>query len=133
MISCIRFSSLSRSSGLERLGRPEVVVEAVLDRRADAELRLREHVLHGLGEHVRGRVAQHVEPVGRGPVDRLDLGVLLRRPVEVAQPAAVVADHDDGLGAAGRQPGLGDRVGARRPGRDDEVFERTVDTVCSQA
>ena len=42
----------------------EVVVEAVLDRRADAELRVGEEVLHGLGEHVGGRVAQDVAAVG---------------------------------------------------------------------
>ena len=34
----------------------EVVVEAVLDRRADAELGAGEQLLHGLGQHVRGRV-----------------------------------------------------------------------------
>ena len=66
--------------GLERLGDVEVVVEAVLDRRADAELGLREDVLHRLGEHVRGRVAQHVEPVRLVDRDRLDRGVRLRAP-----------------------------------------------------
>ena len=41
----------------------EVVVEAVLDRRADAEFRVRELLLHGLGQHVRGRVPDHAAPV----------------------------------------------------------------------
>ena len=36
----------------------EVVVEAVADRRADAELGLGVELLHGLGQHVRGRVPQ---------------------------------------------------------------------------
>ena len=63
---------LGQVLGLERLGDVEVVVEAVLDRRADAELGLGEDVLHRLGEHVRGGVPQHVEPVRRVQRDRLD-------------------------------------------------------------
>ena len=46
------------------LGELEVVVEAVLDRRADRDLRPREKPARGLGEEVRGRVAQDVEGVG---------------------------------------------------------------------
>jgi hypothetical protein len=64
---------------LERLRHVEVVVEAVLDRRADAELGLGEDVLHGLGQHVRGRVAQHVEPVRLVDRDRGHVGVELGR------------------------------------------------------
>jgi len=45
--------------GGERALDVEVVVEAVADRRADAELGLGEQLLHGLREHVRGRVPQH--------------------------------------------------------------------------
>src|SRR5262249_53392304 len=44
----------------ERLVDAEVVVEAVLHRRADAEPGLREQVLYGLGHDVRGRVPQDV-------------------------------------------------------------------------
>ena len=40
----------------------EVVVEAVLDDRADRDLRLREELLHGLREQVRGRMADDLEP-----------------------------------------------------------------------
>ena len=58
--------------GLERLRDVEVVVEAVGDRRPDAELRLREQVLHRLGENVRGRVPQDVAAVGRVDPHRLD-------------------------------------------------------------
>nr|BFE69548.1 hypothetical protein GCM10020092_028490 [Actinoplanes digitatis] len=105
--------------GHERLGDVEVVVEAVLDRRPDAELRLREDVLHGLGEHVRGRVAQHVEPVGRVERHRGDLGVQLRRPVQVAEPVGRIAHDDDRLRARGGKAGGGHRVGRRSPGRDD--------------
>ncbi len=51
--------------GAERLGHVEVVVEAVLDRRADPELGVGVQLLHGLRQHVRGRVPQDREPVGR--------------------------------------------------------------------
>ena len=91
----------------------EVVVEAVLDRRADAELGVRERLLHGLRQHVRGGVPDHrpaVLGVGR---DRLGLGVLVRGPGQVAQPAVAVADDDDGLRTAGRQPGLPDGCARR--------------------
>ena len=47
-----------RSSGVNGVLDVEVVVEAVLDRRADAELGVREQVLHRLGQHVRGGVPQ---------------------------------------------------------------------------
>ena len=52
----MRFSSASRSSGVNALGDVEVVVEAVGDRRSDAELGLGEHLLHRLGQHVGRRV-----------------------------------------------------------------------------
>ena len=61
----------------ERARHVEVVVEAVGDRRADAELGLGEHVLHGLGQHVGGRVpddAAAVVGVG-GDRGHLDVGV----------------------------------------------------------
>ncbi len=41
----------------------EVVVEAVLDHRADGDLRFRVHRLHGLREQVRGGVADDLEAV----------------------------------------------------------------------
>ena len=63
----------------------EVVVEAVLDRRADAEPGAGEQLLHGLGEHVRGRVPDDRAPVGAGRGDRLDLGVGVRGPVQVLE------------------------------------------------
>ena len=50
----------------------EVVVEAVLDRRADGELGAREQLGDGLGHDVRRRVSQHVTPgfgVGRDDGD----------------------------------------------------------------
>jgi hypothetical protein len=73
----------------------EVVVEAVLDRRADAELGLRELLLHGLRQHVRRRVPDDraaVVGVGR---DGLDLDVHLGHPGEVAEVAFGIADDHD--------------------------------------
>ena len=58
--------------GRERATDVEVVVEAVLDRRADAELGHREEVLDGLGHHVSRRVAQDVECFGALVGDDLD-------------------------------------------------------------
>ena len=52
------------------LGELEVVVEAVLDRRADRHLRPGVEPPRRLGEQVRGRVAQHVEGVGVAAVAR---------------------------------------------------------------
>ena len=117
MIFFIADSSLLRSSGVNGLRDVEVVVEAVGDGRADAELRLGVQLLHGLGEHVRGGVPDHAAPgLGVGG-DRLDLGVGLRGPGEVAQRAVGVADDDDGLRAGGRQARLPDGGARRGPGR----------------
>ena len=64
----------------DRLGELEVVVEAVLDRRPDRDLHARVEPAHGLGEQVRGRVAQHRERVRvvgvprRQDLDRLPVG-----------------------------------------------------------
>ena len=55
----------------ERPGDLEVVVEAVLDRRADAQLGLGEDLLHGLGHDVRGGVAQDVQAVLGGDLHGL--------------------------------------------------------------
>ena len=80
--------------GREGLLDVEVVVEAVGDGRADAELRLGVDGLHGLRGHVRGRVAQDVEAVGRVDRDRLDGVGLGGRCREVLQ-FAVDAHGDD--------------------------------------
>ena len=97
---------------------PEVVVEAVLDRRADPEFGVGKGLLDGLGEHVRRRVPDDrpaVIGVGR---DRLDLGVLARRPRQVAQLALRIPDDDHGLHAAGRQAGVPDHLPGRRARRN---------------
>ncbi len=61
----------------------EVVVEAVLDRRADAELRLGELLLHRLREHVSGGVPDDAAAVLGVGADGLDLDILIRHPGEV--------------------------------------------------
>ena len=68
----------------------EVVVEPVLDRRADRELRAREQVEHGLGHDVGGRVADDVA-TGFGVLrdDR-------HRRIGLDRPVQVVHDSVDG-------------------------------------
>ena len=95
----------------------EVVVEAVPDRRPDAELGLGVQLLHGLREDVCGGVPDHAAPgVGVGG-DRLDVRVGVGRPGEVAQGAGGVADHDDGLGTGRGQARLPDGGARGCPGR----------------
>ena len=50
--------------GRERALVREVVVEAVLDHRADRHLRVGKQLLHRIGEQVRRRVAEDVEALG---------------------------------------------------------------------
>ena len=81
----------------------EVVVEAVADRRADAELGLGEQLLHRLGEHVRGRVPQHRAAVLGVDRDRLE---------------HVAVGHDVGqVAAARRRRGRPRRCGRGTPRR----------------
>ena len=80
----------------DRLGELEVVVEAVLDRRADRDLRSGEEPARGLGEQVRGRVAQDVEririlPVARG--EEVDGGAVVERQAQVARLAVHLHEH----------------------------------------
>ena len=95
----------------------EVVVEAVGDRRTDAQLGLRVQLLHGLGQHVRGGVPDDRATVLGVRADGDDLDVGLRGPGQVAQPALAVADHHGRARPAGRQPGRADRRARGRPGR----------------
>ena len=77
----------------------EVVVEPVLDRRADRDARAGEDPARGLGDQVGGRVAQHRERVGILPVARredLDARPVLERQAQVLR-RAVVEPHKDGL------------------------------------
>ena len=88
----------------------EVVVEAVLDRRAEGHLDLVAiELLRRLGQHMGGVVAEQVEGIGALRRDDLDPGVAVDRPDEVGQ-LAVDLDGERGLGEAGADR-LGD-VGA---------------------
>ena len=82
----------------DRLREVEVVVEAVLDRRADRDLHARIEPPDGLGQQVRARVAQHVEGIGVVDVARgqeLDrLPVVKRRPHVLRR---AVRAHEHGL------------------------------------
>ena len=71
----------------------EVVVEAVADRRPDAQARVGVHLLHGLREHVGGRVAQHVEAVLLRRGHRLDDVAVGQHVREVAQLAVDPGDE----------------------------------------
>lgn len=90
--------------GLEILGREgllhvEVVVEAVPHRRADAQLGLGEQLLHGLGHHMRGGVAQDVEAVLGGDLDALDGLAVLDLVREVLEFAVHPGGDDRALAA----------------------------------
>ena len=75
----------SSSLNVRAAGQLEVVVEAVLDRRADGELGAREQVEHRLGQHVRRRVAQHRGgPSSVSPVTIATVAPSVERPAEVA-------------------------------------------------
>ena len=73
--------------GRERGGDVEVVVEAVGDRRADAQLGLGVQLLDGLREHVCRGVPDDAAAVLRVGGDGLDLHVDIGRPRQVAEPS----------------------------------------------
>ncbi len=91
--------------GSERLGDVEIEVEAVGDVRPDPELGVRAQLLHGLGHHVGGRVAQHIEAVRGVDGDPVHRGILRQRLVQVGQ-LAINADDDD-VAAVAEQLGAG--------------------------
>ena len=63
----------------QRARQEQVVVEAVVDDRADAELGAREQVHDGLGEDVRGRMAHRAELAARAVVHQLGRRAALGR------------------------------------------------------
>ena len=88
--------------------RREVVIEAVVGRRAEGDLRAREQVLHRLGEDMREVVADQLERVllvARG--DQRELGVALERAHDVAHLAV--------------DPRRERRLGEARPDRRGDV------------
>ena len=97
--------------GMERVLLGEVVIEAVLDHRADRHLRLRPQRLHRLRHHVRGVVPDELERFRVGAGDEFDLGVGGDRIGEVGE-LAVEAHGHRALGERGR-----DRLGDLEPRR----------------
>ncbi len=93
---------------LDVVGEVEVVVEAVLDRRPDRHLGAGVELLHRLGHHVGGVVADQVERLGVAVGEDRDLGPVGKRRREVAQ-LTVDADRQRGLGQArpDRRGGVG--------------------------
>jgi hypothetical protein len=87
------FLDLLEVLGRERFTPSEVVIEAVLDRGADRDLSLGVDLLDRLRHHVRGVVAQELEPVRRRARDDLDARVAVDGPRQVAE-LAVDADRD---------------------------------------
>ena len=77
----------------ERRRTEEIVIEAVLDHRADRHLRIRPQRLHRLGKHMRRVVADQLERARVVAVDELDLGVGVDLFGEIGQDA--VARHRD--------------------------------------
>ena len=62
----------------ERLVAEEIVIEAILDHRADRDLRAGIKRLHGLGQHMRGIVADEFQRARVFAVDELDFRVARR-------------------------------------------------------
>ena len=101
-------------------GQIEVVVEAVLDRRTDGELGAGEQVEHGLGQDVRGRVAERVPTSVGGRHDDLDAVAVDQHPVEISldpvDPAMTASrpslvSRADRLGETSGRCARGDLVG----------------------
>ena len=120
----------------EPAGPLEVVVEAVLDDRADGDLGLGEEPLHRLRHEVRGRMADDAQALRRLDRDRRQPAVTQERPRQIDDrgPVRLDAGGDRPLepGAAGAVP-LGvpaDGLAGRDPRRqalDGSVFERHPD------
>ena len=105
------------------VGQLEVVVEAVLDRRTDPERRPGEQVEHGLGQHVRRRVADRVQPariVGGDDADLVALGQRGRQvsllTVDRGDDRRLAQPGTDGGGEIGGGAAGGHRAERIRPG-----------------
>ena len=97
----------------ERFAAGEVVVEAVLGRGAEGDLRAWKQLLHGLGHHVRGVVADGLQRLGLVTCDDADAGVGLDRTGQVPQ-LAIDRDQRGLLGQAGRDALRDGKAGDRR-------------------
>ncbi|MNS68507.1 hypothetical protein D3C72_1017910 [compost metagenome] len=100
--------------GREGLVAGEVVIEAVLDGRADGDLGAGEELLHGLGQHVGGVVTDGLQRLGIVAHQQAEVAVAVDDAVQVAL-LAVPDDQGRLLGQRGRDGG--GHVAARRAGR----------------
>ena len=108
----------------ERLVAEEVVIEAVLDHRADGHLRARPQRLHRFGQHMRGVMPDQFQRARVVAVDEFDLGVAVDRIGEVGDHAVERHRHRalgergrDALGDVEAGDVLGDIRAWRRRGR----------------
>ncbi|MCY1308204.1 hypothetical protein D9M70_581930 [compost metagenome] len=97
--------------GREGLVAGEIVIEAVLDGRADGHLRAGEQLLHRLGQHVGGVVADGLQRLGIVAHQQAEVAVAVDDAVQVAL-LAVPDDQGRLLGQRGRDGG--GHVAARR-------------------
>jgi hypothetical protein len=91
----------------------EVVVEAVLDHRADRDLRIRIELLHRVREKVRARMPQDLDPLGIALSDDRHLGIGFDAVAGVDQPAVHLSRERSAREAgADRLRDFGDRNGS---------------------
>ena len=116
--------------GRERLVAEEVVIEAVLDHRADGHLRAGPQRLHRFGQHMRGVVADEFERPRVVAGDEFERSVLLDRVGEIDHDS-IDDGRDRALGEGGRdgfcdvEAGNAGLIGALRA-----IGESDVDHVC---
>ncbi len=100
--------------GRERPRHLEVVVEPVLDRRTESDAGLGEDLPDGGGEHVGGRVPQHLERRRIALGEDRHCGAIVERSTQITD-RPVDGDRHRGAGEAGTDRGR--QVGAGRPRR----------------
>ncbi len=106
MISRIFFSIFGEILRRERLVAEEIVIEAVVDHRADGDLRAGPQCLHRFGEHMRGIVANKFERARVVAGEELDFGVVVDRIGKIGE-LAVERHRHRALGKR-RRNALGD-------------------------
>ncbi|MBG9887287.1 hypothetical protein ABE10_12280 [Bacillus toyonensis] len=104
----------------------EVVVEAVDDGRADAQVRLRLDPLHRLGEDVSCRMPQDVQSVRALDRDRLDLVAVCDRRREVLQHPVDTHGDDGTIGEQGEAVASTRRVDFRHRNSPSGVASRLL-------
>ena len=113
---CIFSSMAGKIVGRDRLVGVEIVVEPVVDGRADGDLCGGEKRLHRLGHHVRGGMPEHRLALGRVERDYLNRIVVVERRAQV---------HQDVVDFCGKGfPGKTRRYGGSEMGGSGAVGQR---------